>query len=539
MKKETLPWLMGLSLCANTAMATVSMKETMSSKMFQFAVDSIQLKNKIIEGQAFQVAGLVGVDGFTGVRHEVGAPEIPVIRFFVEANSASDIQVTPSMMKSVASYNLQTELKPSLESVEKVPGANYKIVKSYSYKSQEVFPGLDYEVTPAGSVRGHKQFMVTLYPVDYVGATNTLKVSRSFSVNVKKAVDTRSEYALDGLVFVVSPKFKNSQSLIQYMELKKAQGLEVSRIDLGMGANAEQIRGKIKALYASKPNLKYAIIVGEASDAPGKTSTLIEGLTDHYFAAIDTNNYESDINGPDIAVGRFAAASESQLATMIKKYSRYIKGEFSSMAWTGNVSFLATNDRWELAEGTHNYVVDNYTRSLGYLGTFPDLAQKGGDKLYAITYHADTPEVMKSISQGRSVIDYSGHGANTFWDAPRVSQEDVRSLGSSSSLPFVISNACITGDYRVDESFAETWQRHEWGAVMFWGSMDSTYWDEDDILEKRMFDGIFKSGLKTFGSITTNALAEVWKHYGGQERSSYYWETYHMFGDPSITLRLK
>jgi hypothetical protein len=539
MKKETLPWLMGLSLCANTAVATVSMKETMSSKMYQFAVDSIQLKNKVIEGQAYQVASLVGVDGFTGVRHEVGAPEIPVIRFFVEANSAQDIQVSPSSMKSVASYNLKSELKPALESVEKVPGANYRIVKNYSYKNQEAFPGVEYEITPAGSVRGHKQFMVTLYPVDYVGATNTLKIARNFSVNIKKIVDNKSSYGLDGLVFVVSPKFKNSQSLIQYMELKKAQGLEVSRIDLGQGASADQIRAKIKSLYAAKPNLKYAIIVGEASDAPGRSSTLIEGLTDHYYSAIDTNNYESDINGPDLAVGRFSAANENQLATIVKKYSRYIKGEFSSMAWTGNVSFLATNDRWEVAEGTHNYVVDNYTRSLGYLGTFPELAQKGGDKLYAITYRADNPEVMKSISQGRSIIDYSGHGANTFWDAPRVSQEDVRSLGASSSLPFVISNACITGDYRVEESFSETWQRHEWGAVMFWGSMDSTYWDEDDILEKRMFDGIFKGGLKTFGAITTNALSELWKFYGGQERSSYYWETYHMFGDPSITLRLK
>ena len=121
-----------------------------------------------------------------------------------------------------------------------------------------------------------------------------------------------------------------------------------------------------------------------------------------------------------------------------------------------------------------------------------------------------------------------------------MGQAEVKSLTSAtSSLPFVISNACVTADYRVDESFAETWQRHEWGAVMYYGSMDSSYWDEDDILEKRMFDGIFLDKKSNFGDITNNAMAGVWKQYGGANRSIYYWETYHMFGDPSITLRLK
>ena len=74
---------------------------------------------------------------------------------------------------------------------------------------------------------------------------------------------------------------------------------------------------------------------------------------------------------------------------------------------------------------------------------------------------------------------------------------------------------------------------------MYWGSMDSTYWDEDDVLERRMFDGIFTGGKTTFGAITEFALREVAKQYGGSGRSDYYFETYHMFGDPSITLRIQ
>src|SRR5690606_36631083 len=80
-------------------------------------------------------------------------------------------------------------------------------------------------------------------------------------------------------------------------------------------------------------------------------------------------------------------------------------------------------------------------------------------------------------------------------------------------------------------------QRHGSGAVMFWGSMDNTYWDEDDVLERRMYDGIFGEGKKTFREITQHALSSHWAHYGGSGKSKYHWETYVSFGDPSLELR--
>jgi subtilisin-like proprotein convertase family protein len=104
-------------------------------------------------------------------------------------------------------------------------------------------------------------------------------------------------------------------------------------------------------------------------------------------------------------------------------------------------------------------------------------------------------------------------------------------------LPFVIGNACLTGDFRVGESFGETWQRAPAGAITYWGSMDSTYWDEDDLLERAMFDGIYRDGRLAFGDITNYALGQIWAHYAGEGRSKYYWETYVTYGDPSLDLR--
>jgi hypothetical protein len=144
---------------------------------------------------------------------------------------------------------------------------------------------------------------------------------------------------------------------------------------------------------------------------------------------------------------------------------------------------------------------------------------------------------MDAIKKGRTIINYSGHGANTYWAGPVITQENVRSL-KSTTYPFVISNACITGDFREEEAFAETWIRHENGAIMFLGSLDLTYWDEDDIFEKRMFDGIFTQNKENFGEISDFGLAETWRYYGGEGKSKYYRETYHLFGDPSLKIRL-
>ena len=537
--KPNLKLLMLLSVLAPSAFANVSITQNAGIKNYSFSVDGIKTAQKEIEGQVFQIANLIGVKGYEAVNYEVGSPEVPVIRFLVEANNASDINVTATPTKNLRTYSLTNTLKPSLESVPKIAGAHYKVVKGPQYRSFSSFPAQSFEITPAGSVRGRNQFLVTLNPVEYVGSENTLKIARSYSVNVKEIAQSKDTSAQPGIAFVVGDRFKNSPSLKKYIDLKKSTGFNTYVINTAPKVKAETVRSELQKLFKAQKDLQFAIIIGDASDVPGKTSNTISGLTDHFFSSIDTNDYAKDINGPDISVGRIAVANEDQLAAVFRKYTRYINGDFKTTNWLSSASFLATNDQWELAEGTHNYAIDTYTSQKGYEGNFPAARQVGGDKLYAITNRAENSDVMNSITKGRSIINYSGHGANTYWDAPRVDQGDVSSLDkTTSSLPFVISNACVTADYRVDESFAETWQRSEWGAIAYWGSMDSSYWDEDDILEKRMYDGIFTLSKKNFGEITDHALSELWKHYGGKNRSAYYWETYHVFGDPSINLRI-
>jgi hypothetical protein len=478
---------------------------------------------------------LAGVEGYEGILYREGQPELPVLRFYTTGEVRVDAQDRVQGAQLAAGDRILPSQPPRL----KLPRlAETLIVNDASYASTELAPAALYDVEPAGSINGMPRQLVTLYPVAYAPGSGQWAVSTQFTVKIRGEARTTDGPARDRYVFVVGSRFAQSPSLAAYMDLKRQLGYQVEAIVVEQGDTADTLRAKLKAQYArTDAKLRYALLVGDSADVPSKVSSTISGVTDHYYRAIDTDSYATDVDGPDIGVGRVAVQTEAQLAAVLDKFTRYQRGGFAQEGWLNEVSFLATDDQWQLAEGTHNYVIQSYTSPKAYTGDFPTANQPGGDQLYAVTNRASGSTAIEKLKLGRTIIDYSGHGSPTSWAGPSVSQSMVRSLTDTNALPFVIGNACNTGDFRTAESFGETWLRHPAGAIAYWGSMDSSYWDEDDLLERYMFDGIYREGRRTFSDITNYAQSELWRHYGGAGKSKYYWETYVVFGDPALDLR--
>lgn len=526
-------------------LAKVDVEKTDNTTIFNVVLDDVSFEPVALDNKQFERAVLRGVDGFEGIVYRVGEPELPVVRLFVDDVDSLQVETFGTIEPKMLSFPA-LPLVPVQESPEKIYGAFREFTMNLETYNQDRFLGDEpYSSKIVGSVRGAERSLITLFPVAYNPVTGEKNIRKAFRVTVKHKNIVPAKTGKDAVLFIVGEKFATSQSLKKYESYKTSQGYKVLEYVVVRESDAFEavtpaaIRKKVQEFYHNTEySLKYAIIIGDHEDVPGAKPTAISGVVDHYYAAIDTNDYASDIGTPDIAVGRVSVSNESELSGVVEKFIKYQSSTSTSIAWLKDLSFLATDDQYELAEGTHNYVIDTYTKPKGYMGYFPNAQEPGGDKLYAVTHNATGEKSVASIKAGRAIVNYSGHGANTYWDAPRVSQADVRSLNHNDALPFVISNACITGDYRVKESFAETWIRQPKGAIMFWGSMDSSYWDEDDVLERRMFDGIFKEHNLKFGAITQYALAQLWKQYGGEGRSKYYFETYITFGDPSIELRL-
>ncbi|GAI94210.1 unnamed protein product, partial [marine sediment metagenome] len=67
-----------------------------------------------------------------------------------------------------------------------------------------------------------------------------------------------------------------------------------------------------------------------------------------------------------------------------------------------------------------------------------------------------------------------------------------------------------------------------------WGSAPSSFWTEDDTLERAMFDELFYNNLNWLAGMQDAALYRC--YLAGFSMAKYYYEAYNLFGDPSMML---
>jgi hypothetical protein len=160
------------------------------------------------------------------------------------------------------------------------------------------------------------------------------------------------------------------------------------------------------------------------------------------------------------------------------------------------------------------------------------------DKIYSYYSGNNTQKVTNALNDGRSLCIYSGHGGTDYWaDGPVYHQSDVNGLLNNGMYPFVCSHACLTNQFTVGECFGETWVRApNKGGIAFWGATTYSYWDEDDILERRMFKAWWEDNLMTIGLMTNKGLLYLYEYYGGGGMSQYYFEEYNVLGDSSVEI---
>jgi len=342
-------------------------------------------------------------------------------------------------------------------------------------------------------------------------------------------------------VLIVSPDGFLS-TLASLVSLKESQGFSVTLVGLSsIGSSTNEIKNYIRNAYNNWSNPPtYVILVGDVDNGsltmPAFTGLSSGSVTDLYYGTVDGSDWI-----PDIFVGRLPARSTGQLTTMINNLYAYDQLT-GTEGWVKKASLLASNDSnyYYIAEGTQNYVINAHTASEGYTGNYPS-TQAGGDKLYAVTYSAGNANVITAINSKRSLITYSGHGSRVSWGGPSFGQSDIRNISSSGVFSVVTSFACVTGDFNSTESFGETWLlQSNKGAVAFIGSSASTYWGPDDVLERAMMDALYsgEEGANIVGYFRYAGLMEVetQRPGTGTAQSRYYWESYNLFGDPSLEM---
>ncbi|MDP2362525.1 MAG: C25 family cysteine peptidase, partial [Ignavibacteria bacterium] len=391
-------------------------------------------------------------------------------------------------------------------------------------------------------IGGISGVMVTIYPFSYNPKENKLAITSSatFEINVNAELELQvyksevyNEFLKNVLVgyqpteslltmrylIITAPTFE--AGLASFINHKSAQGFTVDFFNTTTtGTTTTAIKAFIQARFdnaATRP--EFVLLVGDVQHIPSWIGTG-EGNpnTDlNYVQLAGTDKFA------DAFIGRFSVTSAQELQNALAK-SIYMESYIATVA-KKNI-FMASTDNYQVSEGTHNYVINNHFQPAGWQN----------QKLYTVTYNATTQQLIDALNANQRFAIYSGHGAETYWaDGPELNQAQVRALINTGMYPFVYSFSCITGSYHIAECFGETWIRAANGGSTFYGSSVNSYWDEDDILEKRLIDAMFIEDLTRVTPMFDKAKFDLATHYGGVTPTVLrYMEMYNLMGDPSM-----
>ena len=499
-----------------------------------------------------------------GLTQNIGQAQLPVFRYYLQLPLGSNPEVAINQ-QTWTSTSLADEQLPDLvlptqySQIKNEPQKDFCFNVSY-YSSDSFHPAHWMTISEIGFIRGRRCALLEITPVRYKPVTGEIDLLQSCQLEItvddvdfSKTNTELQRYNSNGFSqlsetllinnhdFTLETRNKNGEGyliitpdsyysqLIPFIQWKQDQGFLVTTINTSSIPNANTTTGIALVIQDAYDNWTmppvYVLLIGDVDDIP-----TFFGTTGYPGPADAVDLYYVTVNGtdyfPDMFIGRLSVSNTTELEAIVNKTIYYEKGQFSNESWVKNASFLAGNDHHVVTEGTHNFVISTYLNSRGFIS----------DKLYEDAYGATSDDVRDAINDGRGLVVFSGHGNAYYWgDGPAFYQTDVENLLNVNNYPVVFSHACDTGQFNYGECFAETWIRQDQkGAVAFIAASESTLWPEDDILERRIFEGWWNESIDSLKGVLDYGLYELYQYYGGTGNSKYYFESYNLLGDPSL-----
>ena len=521
----------------------ITLTKTSTGYNVDFVLPQYQMITSAAESEEYINLVLPGY----GVIPEVGLPALPLISFNIFI-SYSEVHTDVNLL----SADSKEEILPSKiypfqmpwEKSQQLSERPFTIDREYYNSEGKEYPAIT--ISEPFIIGGVKGVTVTLYPFNYNPAEDKLTVitsgsfeisldypvlpvtniSESFNNFYKKIFVNYEGYStLSNMNYLIitDPVFETG--LASFVSYKNSTGFNVDLFTTNTtGTTNTSIKNFIQQRYddpATKP--EFILLVGDVGDIPAWVgSGAGTPTTDLNYAQLEGGDYFADA-----FIGRFSVTTAAELQNAITK--TIFMDTYVGTLTKKNI-FMASTDNYQISEGTHNYVIDNYFGPAGYTNL----------KLYTYTYNATTQQLINALNDNQLFAIYSGHGGTYSWaDGPPLSQAQVEAL-TNTWYPYVYSFACITGSYQAGECFGETWLRTENGASTFYGSSVNSYWDEDDVLEKKIFYSMFEDDLTRVTPMFDQGKIYLVNHYGGITGTTLrYMEMYNLMGDPSMAVTMQ
>ncbi|MBN3034826.1 MAG: choice-of-anchor D domain-containing protein [Bacteroidales bacterium] len=353
-------------------------------------------------------------------------------------------------------------------------------------------------------------------------------------------------------VIVSDPMFQAAlQPFIQWKTKKGFRIIEAYTNDPNVGTTTTSIKTYLKNLFLSPPSgyhpHSFVLFVGDVAQIPTFNGTAGSHVTDLYYC-----EYTNDLY-PECFYGRFSATNLTQLQPQIDKTLEYEQYLMPDPAFLGEVVMVSG------ADASHAQTWGN--GQINYGTTYYFNAAHG---LYSHTYLQPEPSggnysqlIRQNVSDGVAYANYTAHCSTNGWADPSFTISHISALTNAHKYPLMVGNCCSSLEFQTTCFGEEILRAADKGALGYIGGSNSTYWDED-FWWGVGFEAI--SANPTYNPSHLGAYDRTFHDHGeplaewyvtqgqmvsagnlavtqsGSSRETYYWEIYHLMGDPSVMI---
>ncbi|HHE39954.1 MAG TPA: T9SS type A sorting domain-containing protein [Candidatus Cloacimonetes bacterium] len=358
-------------------------------------------------------------------------------------------------------------------------------------------------------------------------AASFLEVYKTQFINFERASQYHRHVptaAVGSMVIITYDDF--SDEMQPLYEWKNKKGIPTQMVNVGtIGNNYTAIKNYIQNLYDTW-NLAFILIVGDAPQV-----VPCENNKDPLYACLEGGDFY-----PDAFVGRFSAATSSQVTTQVDRVLYYEANPLISGDWMHKgVGIASSQGSGTGYNGWADYVMMGIIRDSLMAWNYTHV-----DEIYDPSGTAS--DVANAINNGRSILNYCGHGSTTSWGTTGFSNTNINQLTNDNMCPFIICVACLNGNFVSSTCFAEAWARATnnssgvpTGAIGVYASVISQSWVPPMIAEYHANMFLVNEQVTTLGNFYfSGAMQMMDENFSGGTNEFKYWT---VFGDPSVKLR--
>jgi hypothetical protein len=492
---------------------------------------------------------------------DMGSPELPSSGVVVAVPNGYDIQLENVRVNEETLDKVF--IRPAQRKFRCGGNGDFFAFNAEAYAEKEAIPHSWINVEEVGKIQDLRLVRIGVNPLRWEPHYRKLRIAVDLQatigfVQVSKAAPVRVSASLakvivtsiangteisrllsvsdapDSMVIVVADEYR--EAIRPLIEWKHKKGIQTKVVTYSeAGKSKEKVKAYLQNYY-DQASLKptYFLFVGNQDTLPGFTEETVNGpaVSDYRYTLLSGED-----RIPDVLHGRIAADREEEVAVQVRRWINYERAPESQIAYAMGMT-IASKDTYmgQPYDNEYTAMIQKVLKSHTYQAV---------DDYWEKNFTATTPNIHRSLQEGRSWVTYIGHGSDHSWSSSNddYSNDDIRKLTQTSVLPFIVDVACVNGRWANSSNcFGETWVKHTYngqdaGAVSYFGASQNTNWHEPAVLAVGAAEAHVQKKLETLGSTVLagqlHLVAKMGK--GNNVISNFQW--YNLLGDPSLFVR--